>query len=370
MIIEIPEMIDLLEDFVNGYKASIIVGGMVGTEIEKFVLDAALSVTMDFSKILVLNGCQDYIGLMKKQLPNVRYWGDVFHQEFINSSIPYDPWSPKCMNPVPESVKALEIGELSKYEFLVVFNMHLISPWGLKQINDNFKGKIIFVCDPFEALVHEYTMITGQGDIPVICDTLRKGSPMIALARSIYDQTTRGIDTRVSGNVTDIRRFQRKTIINKTVSFRQYVTTDVGLYEEMLEKQKELPIRKNQTFMVNHDIINTMLDEFGNKIGTLTNKSMIVAQNLDLIPLKKFRIYNSKMIYFCDITYIKQPVTFSHLIPVIPANIIMLHDVMYHHFKHITVIADRPLTRAERYTLFKNSNNVSIVDKKNVKGVV
>ena len=362
-------MINLLEDFVNSSRKVIMVGGMVGTEIERYAIEAALRTT-GFKNVLILNGCQDYIGLMKKNLPNVIYWGDLFYEEPIDSSIPYDPWKPKCMNPVQEYGEFIDYRILVKYDFMVILNSHLIEPLTIDKIIRNFGGQIIMVCDPFEKMVYEYASITSQGDIPIICDTLRKVSPMIALARAVYEQKSRGIDTRVAGAFTEIKRFHKKNIINKTVNFRQYVTTDPELYHDMVEEQKSIPVRKNQTFMVIKDIVDLNLDDSGSRNNSLTKKSMIIAQDIETEPLKKFRIYNSKKIYFCDITYDTSPRTYRYLIPVIPANLIMLEDVMYHRFKQMTVIADHPLTRAERYTLFKNSNNVSIVDKKNMKGVV
>ena len=368
MVIEIPEMINLLEEFVNSSKKIMIVGGMVGTEIEKYAMDAAL-ITTDFSKVLVINGCQDYIGLMKKPLPNVMYWGDLFYEQLIDSYKQYDPWKPRCMNPQPEYGCFIRSDILLNFEFIVIFNAHLIPASFIKQINDNFNGKIILVCDPFEELSFYHVNITGQSDMPVICDTLRKVSPIIALARAVYEIPTRAIDTRISGNVTEIRRFHKKNIINKTLNFRQYVTNDYSLYDEMIVEQEQLPIRKNQAFVVDDDIVDVMIDDRSVKQKTLTRHSMIIAQDIEATPLKKFRLYNSKETYFCDITYERPPLSKRYQISVIPANIMMLHDVIYHRYKQMTVIIDRQLRKNERYALFKNSTNVSIVSKKNMKGV-
>ena len=370
MIIDIPEMIDLLEKFVNSSQRGIIVGGMVGTEIEKYVLDAAL-MTTEFSKILIINGCQDYIGLMKTQLPNVKYWGDLFYESLIDSAVPYDPWKPRCMNPSPEYWKFINPKMLNGYEFIIFLNMHLVQPWVPKNIVDNFNGQIRFVCDPFESSVFTHTVCTGQSDIPVICDSLRKVSPMIAMARYVYEQPSRGIDTRISGNLVEIKRIQKKTIATKTINHRQYITTDENLYDEMISVQKELPIRKNQLFIVNEDIINTMHDEYANRISTLTEHSMIVAQDIELQPFMKFRLYNSKsMFHYCNITYENTFSLLRDMVKVAPANILMIDSMKYHRFKQVTMITDRPLAKFERYTLFKNSNNVSIADKKNLKGDV
>lgn len=368
MMIEIPRMIDILEEFVNSSKKSIIVGGIVGTEIERYAMEAAL-MTTSFPKILVINGCQDYIGLMKKQLPNVIFWGDLFYEQLIESYKQYDIWLPRCMNPKPEYGVFINSKILMPYDFIVIFNMHLIPVDRIRQIQNNFGGKLILVCDPFESLIYNYLNITGQGDIPIITDTLRKVSPMIALARSVYQQPSRGIDTRVAGNLVEINRFHKKNIINKTMNFRQYVTTDQDLFNEIVDEQKQIPIRKNQSFIVDDDIIDIMLDNMGTVQRTLTKHSMIIAQDIDKRPFMKFRLYNSKITYFCDITYERSLFSERYQVRVIPANLIMIDDVKYHRFKQMTVIVDRQLRKHERYTLFKNTTNVSIVNKKNMKGV-
>ena len=370
MVVEIPEMINLLEGFVTSYNHGIIVGGMVGSEIEKYVMDAALMVT-DFSKILILNGCQDYIGLMKTSLPNVKYWGDIFFETTIDSAIPSDAFKSYYTNPAFEYYKFINTKMIVNYEFIIFFNTHLVDPWVVQSIMDNFNGQVIFVCDPFEKQMEHYVRFTEQGDIPIICDALRRVSPMIAMARAVYNQQSRSIDTRVSGNLTEIRRIQKKTIATKTVSHRQYITTDHNLYTEMIEWQKELPIRKNQSFIVAKDAIKSIYDDYGNTLVTLTKNSMVIAQDIEFQPYIKFRLFNSKSLYYCNISY-ESDLSLNRLfqVEVLPANILMLDDMKYHRFKQVTMIADRPLTRAERYTLFKNSNNVSIVDKKNMKGDV
>ena len=64
MLVEISEMNSILSDFIHSANSKeIIVGGIAGTEIEKYVLDAVTEV-YEFRKVLVLNGCQDYIGMM------------------------------------------------------------------------------------------------------------------------------------------------------------------------------------------------------------------------------------------------------------------------------------------------------------------
>ena len=83
MIYEINEMIDYLDKFFDNSTKSIIVGGIAGTQIEKLAISSATRTT-PFSKILVVNGCQDYVGLMKEKMSNVVFWADMFYEEMVD----------------------------------------------------------------------------------------------------------------------------------------------------------------------------------------------------------------------------------------------------------------------------------------------
>jgi hypothetical protein len=63
-------MLDYLDDFVDGDVKETLVGGIAGTEINKFAIEAATK-HHDFKKVLVIEGCQDYIGILKNPIDNV-----------------------------------------------------------------------------------------------------------------------------------------------------------------------------------------------------------------------------------------------------------------------------------------------------------
>ena len=69
-IIEVDQMIDYIDDFFNRADAKVLnVGGSCGTSIFRHVIDSATNRSA-FCNILVLDGCQDLVGLNKKVVPN------------------------------------------------------------------------------------------------------------------------------------------------------------------------------------------------------------------------------------------------------------------------------------------------------------
>ena len=81
MIIELNEMIDLIDDFYGSADMrEMVIGGIAGTPVNKFAVEGCTKYTK-FNKILIIEGCQDYIGLMKNPIPNVKHWTDLFVEE-------------------------------------------------------------------------------------------------------------------------------------------------------------------------------------------------------------------------------------------------------------------------------------------------
>ena len=89
MLIEISEMLDYLDDFVDGDVKETLVGGIAGTEINRFAIEAATK-HHDFKKVLVIEGCQDYIGILKNPIDNVKHWTDLCVEEIMEQLVPFD----------------------------------------------------------------------------------------------------------------------------------------------------------------------------------------------------------------------------------------------------------------------------------------
>ena len=362
MICEINNMIEYLDEFFNNSHKEFTVGGIAGTQIEKFVLDAALQTTV-FDKILVLNGCQDYIGLMKNPMPNVKFWGDLFIDQTVDPFIPYDPWKPKILNPREEYVKRIDVQELVKYDVIIIFNAHYIDDDVLKAFSDNFSGKIVYVIDPIEAKDIIHSRLGFRTNTPIVVDHLEKVSPMIALARASIGFDSRAVDYKVRGTLTETNKINKKTI--GKIDDKQYITNNFDIYREVYDKYLDLPIRKNQRLIVRDNIVDVMFADNHRK-ATLVRDSMIVVDNMNTRPLMKMRVYNSKTIYSVDVTYMDGMMKPKNAITVEPGNILYAYDRNFikHRYNHtVMILGSNELSKAARYALLKNSNNVTIVNR-------
>lgn len=355
-------MINYLDDFADGDLKETLVGGIAGTEINKFAIDAATR-HHKFNKVLIIEGCQDYIGLMKNPLPNVKHWGDLFVEDVIEPLVPFDPWKPKVAQPnaVPTYTNRIDVEKLSHYEMMVVFDAQLIPRRIQSAISYTFSGQIIWVYDPAEPNGHVFV---NQQNIPVVIDTLRKLSPILALARDALGIETRAVDRKVKGSVVETAKMNKRSI--GKIDDKQYVGNDYDFTTDILNKQYDSPFRKNQRVLVSSDIVD-MMTENGVRKTTIGYNSMLVIENPNSKPLMKLRLYNSKTYYFGDITYDRtsniRALMRRDQIRVRPANIIIPDEVKYHRYNHTVVVLGYPLNRYEKYSVLKNSNNVTVVNK-------
>ena len=357
MILELNEMIDLIDDFYSSADMKeMVVGGIAGTPINKFVIEGCTKYTK-FEKILVIEGCQDYIGLLKNPISNVKHWSDLFVEEIVPPLTPYDPWTPRMFNEKPAYVNRLNADIISKYEAIVAFDSHLIPRDVRKTISESFKGQIIWVIDPVED--NEYY----SEEVPAVVDSLTKLSPILAMARDAIGVETRAVDTKVRGSVIETARMSLRTI--GKIDDRQYVTNDHELCTEIRKRQREMPFRKNQKLIVVEDLVD-MMEDNGARKASIARNSMLVIENANSHPLMKLRLYNSKITYYADPVYSDYD-TFNKTrgkIEVAPANIMLLwQQFRYHRYNHTVLVLSHPLDRRGRYMVLKNSNNVTVVDK-------
>ena len=346
-ILEIYQMIETLEDFFNNSSSrNIVVGGMIGSHLFKHAIEAALTVH-SFDKILVVEGCQDYIGLQKTPIPNHVYYADLFVDVLCDPITPYDPFKPKIFNPSPTYHKQLNLHRIEQYDVILMKESHLIPAGYIDAIVKNYSGKICILVDPYD--------IGGEMfyGIPTLTDSMNKLSPIVGMARSIYNVDTRAIDRSIKGHVTEARINKRS--IGK-IDDKQYVTNDEYLADIVRHKQLQSPFRRNQKLFVTSDKINTSIDdEHGN---SLTRNSMCVIMSASSRPLMKLRIYSSKIMYAGDVSYLDNPP--EHSIRVKPANILTINESAFHRYNHMVMVCTEPLTQRQRYSILKNSNNVTI----------
>lgn len=376
MIYELNQMIDYLDNFFESSHRVTMVGGIVGTPIEKFVLDAALKTT-PFSKILVLNGCQDYIGFMKDCPDNVMFYADILVSDIIDSYIPVDVWKPSVYAPTTEYTRRLNMDLLSYYDIIVVFNAHIVPKDVIDSLNKNFGGKIVYVVDPLEA-----TPVTGIVDnvykhtgfnVPTIVDSLTKLSPIMAMARNVFGFETRAIDRRIDGTVTQVSKINKRVI--GRIDNCQYITNDYQLFDDIEQKQINSTFRKNQKLIVSTGIdVFTTSTTSGEKVS-LVDGSMLVVSNPNTRPMMQMRIYNSRMICGVDVKYAPYidnlykttplSVRPQGVIDVKPGNIMGVHHtgVISHRFNKVVLILNDKLDNlSSKYSILKNTNNLIVVD--------
>lgn len=363
MIIDMDAMISLIHDFVTtSNDKAMVVGGVAGTEIERFVIEGMTEVH-DFHKILIVQCCQDYMGIMKNPIPNVKFMGDLLLPEILDHPFKaINPFKPRIENPDVQFGVKLDLDMINRYEGIIILNAQLMSERMAKDLMEQGPGPQIYVVDPIEDAWWS-RMAFHCEDIPVITDTLLKVSPMIALARSIYDIDTRAINNKAKGTLNEINKMSRRTV--GKIDDKQYVTGDYELLDDIRRKQEDAPFRKNQKVIVRGSI-DVMLDNSNNR-QTLTNGSMLVIHNAGSKPLMRLRLWNSKIIYAANIVYSKSYNKYlSGRTDVIvdPANIINQYDFKHHRYNHSVFVntENHRATKDTMYSLLKNSNNVTIVN--------
>ena len=372
MIVEINEMIDSLEEFFDSNGHYMCVGGVVGTEIEKFVLDVATEKT-DFSRILILNGCQDYVGLLKTPLTNYRFWSDAFvstiSEEPPSMYIKDDEWLPKIYKKQISYVNKFDENLCNEYDVIIIDNAHLI-PWMYAdKIIDSFCGKIVAIVDPIETSLTYNPGFIKRSTL-VITDTLVKTSPMIALARSIVGIETRSIDKNAKGTFTTIESMSSRSI--GKMDDKQYIASNADLVGEIGRKQVSSVLKKDQKLFVSvvSSISEIVSDDklCGNSIAY---GSMLVVDNPNRKPLMpmKMRLFNSKRKCYVDTMYeSEQSLGMCNAytpkrgtVMVRPANILSVSDATHHHYNNSIFIIDDTTTNVEKYAVLKNSINATFV---------
>lgn len=350
MILEISQMIDLLEDHFSptwGNQQTLIVGGVVGTAIFKHAIHACMKYH-SFNAILTVDGCRDYIGLLRKPMHNYIYYMDLFRTIQI-------PPIQTISNPFERHVIDFEEGYqikleesyINKYEVIIINNAHLIPEHLLESIQKYFHGKILCIVDPLDLLGAEY-------NVPTLYDSLSKQTNMVALARSMYGIETRAVDRKIKCEFKRIKMYKRG--IGK-IDSNQYVTNSPMILSQIREKQYVSQFRRNQKFIVKSKAFTMLNDQTGQpvKIGPDTMCSLSTVSK----PLMKLRIHSSTREFYANLTYRSN----RKGLYVEPANIISFDDAILHRFNSLVVVlGEEPMTNRCWYSLMKIANNISVVD--------
>lgn len=374
VVIEINEMNDYLEDFFESNKHDTIVGGIAGTQIEKLVLDTAVSYTKDFNRVLVVNGCQDYIEMLKQPVRNVVFWADLFDtEEYSNSPVDLLTDVPKIFRPKATYITRIIPGSVSSrlYDVMVVFNAHLIPDPAIDNIKRNFNQKIIFVIDPIECK-YTHNHFRFHSDIKrynIITDSINKVSTLTAYARFVIGVESRGIDESVAG-VINIKKINMRSIGK---SGKNYVSNDINIVNNIRNKQINQNFKRGMHVIVNDNngdgdnTIITRIHDNNYNSHSIVSGSMLTIIDSNHSPMC-FSPFLSKVKLYWNLEYDKKPeieIPGYHekkSITVLPANILLPHQIIYHRYTELTFVSssDVPIPADLQYIILKNSKNVTI----------
>lgn len=350
--VTISQMIDLVEDFVDESewygRKTLTVGGIIGTSIFKNVINAVIK-TKSFEKILVIEGCNDYIGLLRNPIPNYVYYMELIRSiEVPNINHIINPSERNLIEPSPGYQYQITDTIFKHYQILILNNAHYIPAKFRDAFKSIFCGKVIEIVDPFDIYGTEFM------NVPTLIDSLSRQTANIAFARSLYHYDTRSIDRKVKSNFTKIK-MQRRSI--GMIDDKQYVSNDPSVVEYIRDKQLRAQFRKSQKFIVKQQscMLITDQDEQPHVIGQDMMFSIMVASK----PLMKIRIHSSKTTAFTSLSYY-EPTTAIH---VEPANILAVNEYALHRFNNVVVVLGaEPITTREWYTFLKSGVNISITD--------
>lgn len=354
-ILAINEMIDLLEDFVEEpMDRNIIVGGMAGTQIFKHVLDVVLSKN-GFEQICVLEGCQDFIGMTTHSPCNNHfYYADILGEiidvkgSFVNAfEAGFPIWNEKKL----EFSHPVNMGMINGFNYLIINDIHLIPIEIVNALIQNFSGKIIGICDPYDMYGDKFI------GCPTVIDSLSSVSSIVALARATYNVDSRGIDKKVKCSVTEAKI--HKNSIGR-IDDRQYITDDPYLADAVWNRQMTSSFRKRQKLYVTSKRLNRFRDD-NNYYHSITEKAICTIDGTYLTSDKiRLRLYSSKFTFDANVSYAMDPPLDT--IAVRPANILMLDEMPYHKYQTSVLILSDQITPRERYSILKNSNNVIVAN--------
>ena len=352
MELDISAMIDKVETFIEGgwrTDTCLTVGGMAGTLTFKNVLNAIVK-TVDFNKIMIVDGCRDYIGLARRSVPNYLFYQDLFrHMPSPDLIDLVDPMRVRVVFPKEGHILYFNTNMVKNFDVMLVNNAQLIPHEYMKMIKTQFCGKLVLIVDPFEIHAENY----AREDY--VTDVLSKQSMNIAFARSLFDVETRAIDRKVRCSCEQIKMARRS--IGKADT-KQYITNSDAVLNEVREKQYRIgAARRNMRFVLKEDYI-TFLPDQDERLITLGPQTMFSVMSVTK-TLLKLRIHSTQSQIWSSISY--KPKTGGLYVE--PANIISLDQAVHHRFKDVVmVLGEEPMTKRQWYTLLKIANNISIVN--------
>lgn len=355
-IITESEMIDLLNDYLDSSSLKpMIVGGIIGTDLFQYAIDAATSYTK-FEKVLVVEGIQDFIGLHEKiAYGNHRFYAELFENRLV--MVPRDKTSLESFFLKDPVEKVPTINTAIHANVMIINDAHVIPENYLKQLIYGHRTKVICIVDPFDIGGEPYA------NVPTIVDTLHKLPNLMIRARGVYNIDSRAMDKTVS-SILDKAKVQPRSV--GRIDENQYITNDDNLIKLVHDRQREQPFKKHQKLMIRDKyIIHSVVkdDSLIRHDFPLTEHSMItIAQTGVNMLYLRMRVWSSKAYIYAKPTYDK--IGTAGNIHVDPANVLSVHDAHYHRYKHAIYVPNgvASLTRRECYALLKSTTHLTIAE--------
>lgn len=356
-IIELNEMIDMLSNFFhNTSHRMLMIGGIVGSHPLSHVLDVVTE-QLNFDNVLILDGCADFAYIPKKFIGNYLPYQYMFADMYVPNVSQPVPFGVSLWKQSIPTVRTINQQKMNQYEVVIVNNAHLIEMDYLRMIIEASKWKCVLIGDPYD--------IGGEDFMhaPCIVDCLEKQSPIVGMARKLWDIPTKAIDKHVPGNVMS-GKVTRKGIGKS--DGRMYICNNLDILEYAHAQQMKQDFRKGQKFFVTDERIHHVVDEDKEQTHVINKNCMLVmhrANSLSPIP-QQFRLYHSKKIIRLEIEYD----TVQHLhneldyhIRVKPGNVLTSKDARYHRYiETVLVCSGEELPKRYLYSAMKNSVNLAI----------
>lgn len=370
MVIDLHTALEAVESYFNDdTKDNVTLGGMAGVQLFKHIFDLSLGY-FRFNDILLIEGCQDYIGMSKPSPVN----NHLFYASLMNK-LPSPslfntvdrPFSFNILNngnPVTEYHCKMDIQRINGFKLIIVCDAHLIPPKYLNELKRYVSGKLIMLVDPFTVYGLAYTQVPTVVYSCFECDSLT------AMARNIY-----GVDTdRVKqGKMFEVVKGVGPKTMTK-LSNVQYATNDRSYLEDMQDKQISMGLKKGYRVMVTGNQVMTYkldkpIEEITDEVTICENSLITIDRQRAFTTSTQGCILNSYPSSFsAPLQYETDTNPFiidNTIVKVKPANILDVNSIGYHRFDKLIFInslCSRKLTNAELYTLMTSTKYLAVTE--------
>lgn len=361
MTVEINQMINIIEDFMEREDLySLDIGGCIGSGIFRICINTVTHY-LDFTNILVVEGCQDFVEMMKERIPNHIFYAEAISTMWDDPFVKDSYETPDFMK--HDLVYTTAPLNFNRYPLMVINDAHLIDSTILQKIRDNFYGKIIMICDPLDYGGDKWL------HVPYVIDSLTRLSVIQAYARSLYEIETRAIDKNIICRFKDAGTVSIRSIGKQDKN--QYVTPCEDVIKLVNERRKP-ELKRGQKIVCKNRYINSYTGEDGCS-HIFTNHSMgTLISNKQLINcMYNVKLHNSRHDIVCDLTMdINNTKHYDTYVE--PANIIPIEEMRHHKFNSIVLVLPeyetigdeapkyRGLTRREFYSVLRSTTDLTI----------